>query len=181
MTKAEQYLEKEINKFRGRIIGIGLSEELENKILNSSNITTYDFLYSTNSNSTEKYKTKKTKTKNINIRRFKKVFKKKRIDFIISNVSDINSYTKRFVSSSIYMCKDILYIYGNEDKYDIVQLINKYKRYKVNIIRKDYNDDSFVLKIDCSNAKNNKIKDIIYFVVDTINNIIDLLGDYLVN
>lgn len=181
MTKAEKYLEKEINKFKGKVVGIGLSNDLESKILSSTSIISYDFLYNVDSSVTEKYKTKRSKTKNINIRKFKKIFKKKKTDFIITNIEDINNYTKRFVSSSIYMCKDILYIYGNETKYDILPLISKYKRYKVNIIRKDYSDDSFVLKIDCSNAKTHKIKDIGYFIIDTVNNIIDLLGDYLVN
>jgi len=181
MTKAEKYLKKEINKFSGGLIGIGLDEDLESQIINNNNINSINFLYNNNIFNGGKYKLKSFRGKNVNIRKFKRKFKKKRTDIIVSNVNDIEEYIKSFVGISIYMCKDRIYIYGNKNKCNVPDITLKYKRYKTDIIRKEYNDDSFVLIIDARYAKNYIIKDKWYYIVDTINNAIEIISDYLLN
>ena len=53
----------------------------------------------------------------------------KKVDFIICNIEEIKKYTKTFIKDSIYINKDMLYIYNIKDEELKQELIKKYKRY----------------------------------------------------
>lgn len=65
-------------------------------------------------------------------------------------------------------------------EYDIENITKRYKRYNTEIEVKEFIDGSLI-KINTSKAKNHFIKDKIYYIMDTLNNIADVIGDILVS
>lgn len=104
----------------------------------------------------------------VNIKKIRKRYKKKSFDFIVVNYDDIKNYTKYFVKDSIYLCNGLVYI-ENYDK----SIIKKYKRYEVKI------EEKKELVIHVKNAKTKFVKDRVYYVYDTINNLLDYLSAFL--
>lgn len=163
-----------IENLNGNVLGIGLDEKLINYIEDNNNILECNLLES-------KIKGKKTcffaRTKTIKIKKIRKVFKKKKVDYIICNYEDIYKYLNTFVKDSIYINKNKLYFYGNVD----VELINKkYQRYETVIDVKKYSGN-YIVTIDNSKAKNNYFKDLYYRIFDFISNLIIIIGDTLMN
>lgn len=179
MKKIVKELEKTIDKISGRLLCIGINNEyLLNKIRNNENILYCNFLNADVSSGTKIGKKRKKREKNISIKEFKKYFKKKRIDYTISNISDIEKYLPRFIPDSIYITRKIIYFYGDIN-YDYEKIIKKYKRYtdKIEVIK---TSDSFLLKIDVNNTKNKFFKDKLYYIVDNLEIFADKIGDILV-
>jgi len=112
-----------------------------------------------------------------NLKKLRKSFKKKSIDNIIVNYFYIKKFEKHFVKDCVYLNRGFTYIYGEKD--DISELVLKYKRYTTKIEELE-NDKEFLLIIDNSDSKNNKIKDIGYFIVDTFSNIANVVADILI-
>ena len=92
----------------------------------------------------------------------------------------MKKYLKTFIRDSIYINKDMLYIYNIKDEELKEELIKKYKRYNTKIEEiKDKNN--IILKIDNKNSKTNKIKDIKYMIIDTLISLFNLISDLLLN
>lgn len=159
-----------VKKLSGNVLGIGLSEDLTTLIENNNNIIECNLL-----NSYVKGKFKKSFfKKTIRIKKIRKVFKKKKIDYIVCNYDEISNYLNTFVKDSIYINKGKIYFYGNID-IDLLKL--KYGRYdvKINLV------DKKIIEIDTSLAKNNFFKDNYYRLVDFKNHLIEIIGDVLMN
>ena len=117
----------------------------------------------------------KKKVKKISIKKLRKIYKKKNVDYIICNFEHITNFLNSFVKDSIYINKTKLYFYGNVDK-DLI--LKKYQRYDTKIDIKEYKD-TCIIEIDNTNSKNNKIKEIKYTIVDGFNHVIEVIGDVL--
>lgn len=163
-------LKKIIKGLSGTILGIGLNEELVKEIENNDNILECNLL-----NSYIKGKKKFSLfNKTIKIKKIRKIFKKKKIDYIICNYEEINKYFNTFIKDSIYINNKKIYYFGN---IDIELLKSKYSRYDTNILVTNKN----LIEINCSNAKNNFFKDLYYRLKDFKDNIIEIIGDILMN
>ena len=163
-------LKKIIKGLSGTILGIGLNEELVKEIENNDNILECNLL-----NSYIKGKKKFSLfNKTIKIKKIRKIFKKKKIDYIICNYEEINKYFNTFIKDSIYIKNKKIYYFGN---IDIELLKSKYSRYDTNILVTNKN----LIEINCSNAKNNFFKDLYYRLKDFKDNIIEIIGDILMN
>ena len=112
-----------------------------------------------------------------NVKKLKKSFKKKSIDNIVCNYEYIKRFTKQFVRDSVYLNRGKIYIYGDKD--DITDLVNKYKRYTTDIEELE-DKGKFLLIANNSNAKNNKIKDMGYYIIDTMSNVANVIADILI-
>ena len=179
MTELEKHLAKEIKKMSGKIITIGLNDSLFRYIENNSAITECMSMNSTiydKSDSRGFFSFNKTLSAN----KLRKKFKKKKHTNLIMNIKHIEKNIKTVIRDSIYITKDNVYIYGAKKDFDVDLLKKRYKRYKVDIDYTEYKN-SYVMKIDVKKAKNNKIKDIFYYLGDTIHNGIELFSDFLVN
>lgn len=174
----EKFFVKEIRKMQGSLIAFGLTNDiLKQEIEKNNNINTCYLLDST-SNFNKKKLTIFNRGKTVNIKKIKRVFKKKRIDNVIANYQTIKPFLKTFIRDSVYINKNKLYIYGAEEDYE--DLIQRYKRYTSEIeVKKE--KDYFIIIIDNNNTTNNKIKDIIYWWKDTFTSIADFLTVILVN
>ena len=168
-----------VKQMKGITLGIGItSEKIKEAIEKNDNIRTCYLLEEPNSTFNKKRFNFNSKLKKVNIKKIRKVFKKKRIENLICNYKTIKPFLKTFIKDSVYINKGKLYIYGTEN--DLEPLIDKYKRYTDKIEIKNKKEE-FLIIIDNIETKNNKIKDIGYWWKDTIDNIVDFLTSFLVN
>lgn len=163
----------------GNVLGIGVDAKIT-EILEQNNLVTNCNLLNSYTKEINNSKNKKQRLKKIRIKKLRKVFKKKKVDFIICNIEEIKKYLKTFIKDSVYINKDMLYIYNIKDEELKNDLIRKYKRY--NTIIEEINDnDTIILKIDNKNAQTHIIKDFIYLIIDTVLKLFDIISDLLLN
>lgn len=167
-------MNKEINNIikalSGNVLGIGLSEEASKQIEKNEKIIECNLL---NSYSKKKF-TGIKKGKTIKIKKIRKVFKKKKVDYIICNYTEISNYLNTFIKDSIYINKSKLYFFGEVGE----DLIKKYRRYNTNISIHKFESNSIV-EIDTTLAKNNFFKDQFYRIFDWFSKAIEVIGDIL--
>lgn len=161
---------KIIKKIDGTVLGIGLKEELINELNENPNIIECNLL-----NSYVKGNKKFSLfNKKINIKKIKKKFKRKKIDYIICNFNEISNFLNTFVNDSVYINKRKVYYFGD---IDIELLKIRYSRYNSLVKVKNKN----LIEIDNYNAKTNFLKSIYYRTVDFKDKVIELIGDILMN
>lgn len=162
----------------GNVLGIGLEEEIVEILEQNDRIIDCKLLNV--KVKAAKTKGKKEKTKKIRIKKLRKIFKKKKVDFIICNIDDVKKYLKTFIRDSVYINKEILYMYNIKDEETKIDLIKKYKRYNTEIEEIKENN-SIILKIDNKKSYTNLFKDIKYSVIDTAVTIFNLISDILLS
>lgn len=163
----------------GDVLGIGVDETISEILEQNERVLNCNLLNSF-SNTQNSKQEKKQRLKKIRIKKIRKVFKKKKVDFIICNIDEIKKYLKTFIKDSIYINKDILYIYNIEDEELKKELIKKYKRYNVKIEELKDNKKT-ILKIDNKLSKTNIFKDTFYLIIDTLIQLLNIISDILLN
>lgn len=172
---------KNISKnLSGKVLVIGLENKTALQVLDKNENIVELYTMNFNGKKKTKDKTRGRRGKTISIKKIRKVFKKKRIDYIICNIEDINKFLRTFIRDSVYINKTKLYIYGNKDILDSELIEKRYKRYNTNIVITEYNQE-LLIEIDNSNAYNNKIKDIFYNISDIGYDMLNVVGDLLIN
>lgn len=165
----QRELESIIKNLDGKVLSINITDKMAELIDKNKNIIQ---CYRMDSKAGIG-KGKKGKT--IKIKKIRKKFKKKNIDYIICDYDGIRKYLNTFVKDSIYINNKKIYFYGNVD----IELIkNKYDRYDTEIIINKYKN-GFIICIDSSKAKNKYFKDLYYRIIDVTNDIIDYIGNIL--
>ena len=163
----------------GNVLGIGVDENISDILLNNELVLNCNLLNGNISGRKDKKTKKEKKLKTIKIKKIRKIFKHKKVDFILCNVEEIKKYLKTFISDSIYINKDMLYIYNVKDE-DVEEIEKKYKRYNTKI-EKIKDGKTTILKIDNKNANTNFFKDHLYIIVDTLIQLFNIIGDLLLN
>jgi len=174
-------LEEIIKNIEGNVLVLGLDDKLLNKFKKNNKVNLYA-IYSnkTNNNFFSKNKKKHTnKGKSINIKKLRKYIKKNSVDYLIYNMDEIKEYYKYIIKDTIYLNNNTIYIYATND-IDKNFIIDKYKRYNVEIKSNDYKN-GYILTIYNKNGKNNYFKDKIYFIKDTFYNIAEAIGNLMVS
>lgn len=169
---------KEIN---GNVITIGVDyktvlDELEK---NERIVNLYTMQFNGKKRSKRKEKGKK-RDKTVSIKKIRKIFKKKRIDYIICNIEDISRFLRTFIRDSVYINKTKLYIYGSKNNVDLELIEKRYNRYNVLVNIVEY-DKEVLVEIDNTKAFNNILKDIFYNISDILYSIYNSIGDLLIN
>lgn len=163
----------------GNVLGIGVDEKIS-EILEQNDLVTNCNLLNSYSKETNKKQTKKKKLKKIRIKKLRKVFKHKKVDFIICNTEEIKKYLKTFIKDSVYINKDMLYLYNIKDEELKQELIKKYRRYNT-IVEEIKDENTTILKIDNKNSKTNIFKDTLYLIIDTLTQLLNIISDLLLN
>ena len=163
----------------GDVLGIGVDETISEILEQNERVLNCNLLNSFSKTENSKQE-KKQRLKKIRIKKIRKVFKKKKVDLIICNIDEIKKYLKTFIKDSIYINKDILYIYNIEDEELKKELIKKYKRYNVKIEELKDNKKT-ILKIDNKLSKTNIFKDTFYLIIDTLIQLLNIISDILLN
>lgn len=120
------------------------------------------------------------KTPTISAKKFRKKFKKKRMDTIVCNIDDMESHFKTFIKDSIYICRGTIYLFGKVRKIEDLKLKEKYQRYHVTIEEEKVKDGK-ILIIHVGKAKTYRIKELWFLISDFFRNMANLMSDYLVN
>lgn len=164
-------MNNELEKISGSVLGIGLNEKEQNILEKNKKVVE---CYLLNSNSTNKTNSKGY-SKTINIRKIRRLFRKKSFDYIIGNFDELKPYLRSFIKNSIYLNRGKIYFYNIND-FELEELNNRYVRYgSVVEIKKK------LIIIDNVHAKTNILKNIFYYFCDLIYDIIDYIGRMLVN
>ena len=163
----------------GNVLLIGIEDSNIFDIINSNDkILICDSLSKFKSKKMYCDSTTTSKSKIIKVKKLRKVFKKKKVDFIMCNILEMKKHMKSFLSDSVYINNNMLYIYGNKNDIDPDELVHKYKRY-CSDVKIEFNNDDFIIYIDNKNTKTNKVKDKFYYVVDTISNARNIIADII--
>lgn len=170
---------KEILKLaHGDVLAIGLSEEEEEFLSNNKNITDIATLHN-KAMISKKVKTKiKSKEKTVSIKKLRKKFRKNRIDTTVCNLNEVEMYLKYIIKDMIYFTKDNIYLYFDENDELKEKVEERFKRYNVDI-KIEKKENLIFFKIDIHDKKKNKVKDIIYFIKDTIDNGIEFIRAFI--
>ncbi len=163
----------------GNVLGIGVDEKIS-EILEHNNLVTNCNLLNSQTKEQKINQSKKQRLKKIRIKKIRKIFKHKKVDFIICNSEEIKKYLKTFVKDSIYINNNLLYMYNINNKELKEEIIKKYKRYNTNI-EEIKDEHTTILKIDNSKAKTNIFKDTTYLIVDTLISLFNAISDILLN
>ena len=189
-----KHLEELIKKSSGNVFTVCLDDLLISRFDNKKNINLYSLtsniknmnieetriigLFAKSKKDKPKYK-KNNEGKDINIKKLRKEINKKSVDYLFCNMNEIFTYYKYFIKDSIYMSRNKIYLYFNNE-IDKNFLISKYNRYNVEIKEIKYKN-GYILEIDSNKAKNNFVKDKIYFIKDTLYNIGDFIGNLMIS
>lgn len=171
---------KIIKSFYGNIFTLGITDkDIITNVQNNPNINHF-FMLNINQKVEYDESVNYKPVKNVKIKKIKKKNKRKKIDFTLCEISDCKAHFKTFINDTIYFTKNKIYYYGKTDEYDLDDLIKKYRRYNVIITITKYSDE-FILEIDTSCAKTNKIKSFFYRIIDSISSFFDFLTDFLLS
>lgn len=169
--KSKNVLLKEIQKFSGNVLGIGnISDDIVNKLNKNDSVTELNIL----SNKSYDIGSSTGKGRKISIKNIRKL-RKKHINYLLVDYDKIDEYLSTFVKDSIFITKDYIYFVSNNKKIEKL-----YNRYNVDI-KELKTSDKTIFVINTSNAKNNKIKEFIYSIIDFINRIIDIITSMLLS
>ena len=123
-------------------------------------------------------KVKMENGKSVRIKKFRKLFKKKSIEYLIIDLNSVFDYFKYMVANSIYICNKKIYLYGQSDYIDANTIVKKFKRYKTNV---EYfqNKNEYLVIVDVSEAKYSYFKNKFYIIIDTFHNLGDMISYFL--
>ena len=169
-----------IKKLEGNVLTIGLDDILLSCFKNNNSVNIYTIYSSKTNDIFSNQKKKKTNQgKEINIKKLRKYINKRSSNYMIINMEEVIKYYKYIIKDTIYLTNNLIYIYST-NKIDKEFIIKKYKRYNVKITYTDYKN-GYIIVIDNTNGKNNRLKDMLYFISDTFNNIAEFIGSLLIS
>lgn len=167
---------QDLRNFEGNTLCIGVTDKKIISVLKSNKKVG---LYELSRPVKRKFfsKSKRIKTdngKSVKIKKFRSLFKKKSIEYIIIDLNNLYDYYKYLAANSIYVCNTKVYIYGHSDYLTGKDVAAKFKRYKTEIECIQV-DDNYLVIVDVSQAKYRWLKNKYYLIIDTFHN----LGDYI--
>jgi hypothetical protein len=113
-------------------------------------------------------------TKKITLKKLRK-FKKKRVNYLLVNYDNIGEYLNSFIKDSIYITNDYIYFVTDNKKIE-----KYYNRYNTDIKTIKCNNKNIYI-INTKKAKNNKVKEFIYSVLDKFDKIVDIITNLLLS
>lgn len=164
-------LRNKLKKIEGTVLAIGLDEKLLD-VLEKNNKIEECYLLNSGANSNDG---RKGYSKTINIRKIKRIFRKKSFDYIICNFEQLKPYLRSFIKNSIYLNRKTIYFYNIED-FDLDELQKRYERYEsVFEVKKE------IATIDNSKARTNRFKNVWYYLRDLGYDTLEYISKILVN
>ena len=177
----KKYLKELLQSLTGTVILIGIKDQtLLTMMKESKQIKQCYFLNANSKEAQKKARWSLRRHANIPISKFRKRFKKKRIDTIVCDVREMQNLFSIFVKDSVYICKGKIYYYGSKRNLDIPMLKARYSRYQVTFEELDLKD-SHVFVVDVSKAKYRYHRELWYKGKDILHQASELASDFLVN
>ena len=175
--KVNSTLIKYVKNMKGSLVAIGIKDtSIIEEIDKNNKITMCDLL---NSVSLKSKTTSKKRQKKKYVKRLKKQYKKKNIDYMIINTDEVEKLLKNIIKDTIYINDKEIYYYSKRKT--ILDIIEKrYNRYTKNTEIVKY-EDGYILKINTKDTKNNFFKEVLYYILDTFSNAADIIADILIS
>ena len=169
-----------IKNFKGNTLLLGIDDEKITKdLMKNKNVHLFEIELYKKRRIFKKDKSKEKATgKKVNIKKFRKIFKRKSIENVVINLDNMYDYYKYMASNSIDICNNKIYIYGNKELVTTSSIVKKFNRYntKIEVITDDKN---YLIIVDASLAKYNLIKEKFYVIIDTFINLGDMISYFL--
>lgn len=179
MYRVKKELEKIIHSLEGNVLAIGMEDvSLLQTLEENHNITKCNLLNVISVNSKDKKKVRKKR--NFHIKNLRKKFHKKKVDYIICNMKDVYPYMNTFIKDSVYINRKKLYFYGETKKYQLDNIVKKYKKYHAKVEQK-LEENYFLIVVFNETSKTNKGKDLWFRICDFFQFLYDFIGDLLIN
>lgn len=179
MKTIDTYMKQVIQKGKGNALAIGPTEVMIDALNENDAISICDVLSKENHKG-EKKSIFRKRSKTFNFKKMRKTFQKKKKDIVIGDILELERYMKTFIRDSIYITKGTIYLFIGNPNYDFDLLIKRYKRFGVDCTLVPVQDGT-ILVIPVGNAKNHYWKEKFYYIIDTLIDIIDVIGDALVS
>ena len=173
-----KYLLDIIKNMQGNILTIGIDDKLLNGFNKNGCVNVYTLDRAKGIFGKSK-KRRDNKGKTVNIKKLKKYFRNKSLNYIIIDYGEINDYIKYVIRDIVYLNNNKVYIYCNKED-DIELLVKRFKRYNASSFIKEFKDN-YVIVIDNSNSKTNWLKNKLYYILDTVYNIIEFISNVLIS
>lgn len=122
----------------------------------------------------------KIKGKRYNIKKIRKYFKKKSVNYFMGDINTLKKYFNSFIKNSINLNNNTIYLFGKNSDYEIDELIYRYKRYGIKVTVKS-NEEYFLLQISVKDIKTKFLKNCQYRVRDNMYNIGEYISQVLIN
>lgn len=182
MKKILNELSDSIKKITGTLVVFG---SLEDKVLNviekNKNITVCDIITEYKFSLIKDGQSGNSKkTKKFNIKKLKKIYKNKSIDYLFVNLDEFDKYKKTIIPNSIYMTNKEILLYSLNEEYDFDVIEKRYKRYTKNVDVINC-DEGKIVRVVSTDTKNNIIKDKFYFVLDSLYNVVEMVSNFMIN
>ncbi len=113
---------------------------------------------------------KESKSKKVNMKKLRKTFKNKSVDYI-----------KYFIYDSVVINKKKLYLYGESKYIDPKVLSKRFKRYHAKVTIIESSSTQFLLVVDNAESRGNWFQSKWYIVIDTFHNIGDMISAALIS
>ena len=170
----------DIHTFKGNVLCIGVTDD---KILSGLNKNNNIGLYELSRPEPRKIfsRRKRVKTKNgksVPIKKFRKIFKKKSIEYLIIDLNSVYDYYKYMSSNSIYVCNKKIYLYGSSKMITANDVGKKFKRYKTKV-ECVQDGDNYLVIVDSYLAKFSFMKEKYYLIIDSLINLSDMISYFL--
>jgi len=124
---------------------------------------------------------KESKSKKVNMKKLRKTFKKKSVDYIVCDINEIYDYFKYFIYDSVVINKKKLYLYGESKYIDPKVLSKRFKRYHAKVTIIESSSTQFLLVVDNAESRGNWFQSKWYIVIDTFHNIGDMISAALIS
>ncbi len=174
-----------VKKMTGEVVCFGVKEEnIINLLQKNQNVNA--FLINREPRKSIFTRRKKVKIgnqkkgKKLNMKKIRKTFKKKSVDYIICDFNEIYDYFKYFIYDSTVINKGKLYLYGNSKYVDANRLGNRFKRFHSEVTVSITGED-FLIIVDNTNSKENWIKAKWYIIIDSFHNLGDMISAALIS
>lgn len=173
-------LEKIIPNLDNSVLSIGFDEESKflKKIKENKKVKELYTIVGSSRNTKKIKKKFLSGKKSIDVKKLSKTLKKKTFDYTIVNFEVIKPFFRAFVKSSLKVSNKTIYLYIEDNDYDINEIIYRYNRYN-NTVKKLEESSTIILEFDIKNKKNKtgksilfKIRDLSYDFVEFVANII---------
>lgn len=176
MKKINNELKKIIKEIDGKILLLGdYSDDINKAINGNGNIIYCDQLTRSN-NKTDNNK-KFIKSKTINIKKIKKKYKKKGINYLFIEEEQIIEFKNTFIKDSVAVGKNKIYLIKSTESEQIVKMYFRYSK-DITIIPCL---DGKIICIDVTRSKDNKLKDLWFYIIDSLIDIVNIISNILIN
>lgn len=180
MKKILNELSDKIKDIKGSLVVFGsLNEKVLSGIEKNKNITVCDVITEYNF-SFKKEGNGSKKTKKFNIKKLKKIYKKKKVDNLVINLDEFDKYKKIIIPNSIYISSKEILLYSENEEYDFDIIEKRYKRYTKNVDVITC-DKGKIIRVNSTGTKNNVLKDKFYFALDTLYNVVETISNFMIN